>query len=160
MRLSERILAAIPGFRGYKEKELRRESDRLVRNHLYRRLSETEDGLKSIFQELSDERAYGSLESMDRLVMKFDRLRARIRRSSYGYTGFFDVIKVDEDDLDRMIAFDESLLTSIEELSQAMKEKKGKVSQDVATWVQALGDRLSSLEDTFNERREIILGVK
>ena len=40
MRLSERILAELPGFRGYKEKELRRESDRIIRNHLYRRLSE------------------------------------------------------------------------------------------------------------------------
>jgi len=36
MRLSERIAAFVPGFRGYKEKEMRRESDRLVRNHLYR----------------------------------------------------------------------------------------------------------------------------
>ena len=35
MRLSERIAAFIPGFHGYKEKELRRESDRLIRNHLY-----------------------------------------------------------------------------------------------------------------------------
>ena len=33
MRLSERIAAFIPGFRGYKEKEIRRESDRLIRNH-------------------------------------------------------------------------------------------------------------------------------
>jgi hypothetical protein len=30
----ERIAAALPGFRGYKEKELRRESDKLVRTHL------------------------------------------------------------------------------------------------------------------------------
>ncbi len=35
MRLSERIAAALPGFRGYKEKELRRESDKLIRNNLY-----------------------------------------------------------------------------------------------------------------------------
>ncbi len=34
MRLSERIAAALPGFRGYKEKELRRESDKLIRNNL------------------------------------------------------------------------------------------------------------------------------
>ena len=34
MRLSERIAAALPGFRGYKEKELRRETDKLIRNQL------------------------------------------------------------------------------------------------------------------------------
>jgi len=40
MRLGERIVAAIPGFRGYKEKELRRESDKLIRNHLHYKLYE------------------------------------------------------------------------------------------------------------------------
>ena len=39
MRLSERIAAFIPGFHGYKEKEIRRESDRLIRNHLYMKLT-------------------------------------------------------------------------------------------------------------------------
>ena len=34
-----RIAAFIPGFRGYKEKEIRRESDRLIRNHLYMKLT-------------------------------------------------------------------------------------------------------------------------
>jgi hypothetical protein len=38
MRLSERIAAALPGFRGYKEKELRRESDKLIRNNLVLKL--------------------------------------------------------------------------------------------------------------------------
>jgi len=35
MRISERILSEIPGFGGYKEKELRRETDKLIRNHAY-----------------------------------------------------------------------------------------------------------------------------
>ena len=45
MRLSERIAAAIPGFHGYKEKEIRRESDRLVRNHLYLKLTAAKSSL-------------------------------------------------------------------------------------------------------------------
>ena len=44
MRLSEKIAAALPGFRGYKEKELRRESDKLLRSHLYQKLSRGKDG--------------------------------------------------------------------------------------------------------------------
>ena len=56
MRLSERILAAIPGFHGYKEKELRRESDKLIRNHLYLKLSEAKTDLRSVSQKLADRR--------------------------------------------------------------------------------------------------------
>ncbi|RLG92196.1 hypothetical protein DRO34_02850, partial [Candidatus Bathyarchaeota archaeon] len=58
MRLSERILAELPGFRGYKEKELRREADKLIRNHLYRRLVEAKNDVKDAFQELSENRRY------------------------------------------------------------------------------------------------------
>ena len=47
MRLSERIAAFIPGFRGYKEKEIRRESDRLLRNHLYLKLSNIKSNFRS-----------------------------------------------------------------------------------------------------------------
>ncbi len=53
MRLSERIAAFIPGFRGYKEKEIRRESDKLIRNHLYLKLSTEKNDLREISQKLS-----------------------------------------------------------------------------------------------------------
>ena len=52
MRLSERIAAFIPGFRGYKEKEIRRESDRLIRNHLYLKLSTEKNDLERDFAKI------------------------------------------------------------------------------------------------------------
>ena len=54
MRLSERITAALPG-RGYKEKELRRESDRIIRNHLALKLSKGRDNVK-VFTKIADKR--------------------------------------------------------------------------------------------------------
>ena len=162
-RLSERILSAIPVFKGYKEKELRRESDRLVRNHLYRRLRETEDVLKKFFQSLSDKRLYGSLEDMDRLVMEFDRVKARIDHASYGYTGFFDVVKIDEEDLEEMLYFDSNLVEAVEEIFKkvkALKEVKPEEVEEVRKHLEAIRDGLGDLEETFNEREEKILGVK
>ncbi|MEM1673716.1 MAG: hypothetical protein QXN24_03585 [Candidatus Bathyarchaeia archaeon] len=44
--LLERIVGYIPGYRGYKEKELRRESDRLVRMDVVNRLKAAKDLLK------------------------------------------------------------------------------------------------------------------
>src|SRR4030066_1012667 len=103
MRLSERILAAIPGFHGYKEKELRRESDKLIRNHLYLKLSESKSDLKTIFQKLADRRYFDVLTDMDRLVAKMDRVVEKVNHASYGYSGFFDVVKGKEETLDRIM---------------------------------------------------------
>ena len=85
MRLSERIVAAIPGYRGYKEKELRRESDKLLRNHLYLKLNTAEKDLKNVFQKLSDKRYFDVLTSMDRVVARMDRLVEKINHANYGF---------------------------------------------------------------------------
>jgi len=162
-RLFERILSVLPGFKGYKEKELRRESDRLVRDHLYRRLREGEDLLKEFFQRLSDRRAYGVLEEVDRLVMIFDRVKARIDHASYGYSGFFDVLKVDEKDLEEMLSFDERLIKAVEEIfeeTKALREVDVEKVGDIRRHLEVIRSSLKELEETFNRRKEKILGVK
>ena len=67
MRLSERIAAFLPGFHGYKEKEVRRESDRLIRNHLYMKLQIERNDLRDIMQKLADRRYFDVLTDLDRL---------------------------------------------------------------------------------------------
>ena len=163
MRLSERILAAMPGFRGYKEKELRRESDRLIRNHLYRRLSEAKSDLKDVFQKLSDRRLFEVLTDVDRLVAKFDRVAAKIDHASYGYAGFFNIVKVEEANLDRMIDFDNKLVDDVEKIINEVEAFKTEVMKQeikkAKERTQHLVETLEDFEKTFDKRGEVILGV-
>ena len=163
MRLSERIAAFIPGFRGYKEKELRRESDRLLRNHLDLKLSADKTALRTIFQKLSDRRYFDILTDMDRLVAKMDRVVEKVNHASYGYTGFFDAVKVKEEALDRMISFDNSLLDEIDALTAEVSGFKGELAsgetKNLKTRIQNVTDKLENLENTFDSREEVILGV-
>ncbi len=163
MRLSERIAAFLPGFRGYKEKELRRESDRLIRNHLYLKLSTAKSDLKSIFQKLSDRRYLDVLADMDRLVAKMDRVVEKVNHASYGYTGFYDVVKVKEESLDRMIDFDNKLLDGIDSLAADVNTFKAELAsgetKNLKERIQNLTDKLESFEETFDKREEVILGV-
>ena len=163
MRLTERILAELPGFRGYKEKELRRESDKLVRNNLYQRLTEARKDLKEIFQKLSDNRLQEVLTDMDRFVMRFDRVSEKINHASYGYAGFFNVLKIEEEKLYKMIEFDNGLMDDVDKIAEetnafkkeVMKQNFEKVSDNI----QGLSDLLEELEETFDDREEIILGA-
>ncbi len=163
MRLTERIVAALPGFHGYKEKELRRESDKLIRNHLYLRLSQARSDLKTIFQRLSDRRSFDVLTDLDRLVAKFDRVSEKVNHASYGYAGFFDVVKVEEEDLDRMISFDNDLLDDTENIvSEVQSFKSEIISQKydgAKERVQNLVNTVESFEEAFDKRQEVILGV-
>ncbi len=163
MRLSERIAAFLPGFHGYKEKELRRESDRLIRNHLYLKLSTAKTDLREISQKLADRRYFDVLTDMDRLLAKMDRVVEKVNHASYGYSGFFDAIKVKEENLDRMITFDNQLIDSVTALSTEIDAFKAELASgntsNLKSRVQSVTDKLESLEDTFDKREEVILGV-
>lgn len=163
MRLSERVAAFIPGFRGYKEKEIRRESDRLIRNHLNLKLSAAKTDLRSIFQKLADRRYLDVTTDMDRLVAKMDRVTEKVNHASYGYTGFFDAVKVKEQNLDRMIDFDNQLIDGADGLANDIDAFKATLSsgdtKNLKDRIQALTDKVESFEDAFDKREEVILGV-
>ncbi len=163
MRLSERITDLIPGFRGYKEKELRRESDKLIRNHLYIKLLKMKKDLRSIFQKLSDRRYLDVLTDMDRLVAKTDRLSYKVNHASYGYSGFFNVVKVKEENLDRMIDFDNVLVGEVESLMADVSAFKADITKgetkNVKENILNLIDKVDAFEEAFDKRKEVIIGV-
>jgi uncharacterized protein CbrC (UPF0167 family) len=163
MRLSERILAEIPGFRGYKEKELRRESDKLIRNHLYQKLAQARTNFKTVFQKMSDRRQLDVLTDMDRLVAKFDRVTERVNHASYGYSGFFDVVKIQEEALDRMTDFDNQLIDQVNSIASEVDAFRSEVSKQkfdkAKDRVQNLTDTLETFDETLDKREEVIMGA-
>jgi hypothetical protein len=163
MRLSERILAELPGFRGYKEKELRRESDRLIRNHLYLRLSKAKTDLREIFQTIASRRMFDSMSTMDKVVAKMDRVVEKVNHASYGYSGFFDVVKIKEKNLDRMIEFDNKLVDDVEKIAEEIKNFKSEVLaqkfDNSRNNIQTLDETLDTFEEAFDKREEVILGA-
>jgi len=163
MRLSERILAAIPGFHGYKEKELRRESDKLIRNHLYLKLSTAKTDLRTVSQKLADRRYMDVLTDMDRLMARVDRVNEKVNHASYGYSGFFDVVKVKEESLDRMIEFDNKLVDDVESFVADVEAFKAEITKGEAKnareQIQIISDKLEAFEEAFDKRQEVILGA-
>ncbi len=163
MRLSERIMAAIPGFHGYKEKELRRESDKLIRNHLYLKLSNAKSDLRAVSQKLADKRWFDVLTDMDRLNARVDRVNEKVNHASYGYSGFFDVVKVKEEALDRMIDYDNQLLDDVEGFLADVDTFKTQVLkgelENARDQIRNVSDKLEAFEEAFDKRQEVILGA-
>jgi uncharacterized protein Yka (UPF0111/DUF47 family) len=103
------------------------------------------------------------LTDMDRLVAKFDRVAEKVHHASYGYTGFFDVVKVEEEALDRMIDFDNQLVNDVDNVVSEISSFKSDVMQQkfdrLKERVQNLSDSLEAFEEAFDKRQEVILGV-
>jgi len=162
--LLEKISLAIPGFRGYKLKEMRREADRLIRDHIYRKLVETKSSMREIFQRLAINKATDVLADTDRLIAKFDRVAELINHAPYGYAGFFNAVKIEEDDLENMIDFDTKLVDSVKDIEAKVKQFRGEVMggkfEKVRVYVNDIRESIEALESAFNERKEAIMGVE
>ena len=154
----------LPGFRGYKLREQRREADRIVRDYAYNTLEHSRDDLMSCFQSLSDSKASELMEPANRLVAKIDRVAEKINRASYGYSGFFDSIKIEESELENMIAYDTQLMDSVRKIAELTANFKADLNQakleNARSEQQQSDDLISSLELAFDQRKAIIEGVK
>jgi hypothetical protein len=163
-KLLERLMLILPGFRGYKQREQRREADKIVRDYIYNVLEHAKDDLASCFQALSDAKATELLEPMNRLTAQLDRVAEKINHGSYGYSGFFDSIKIEEPELDNMLAYDTQLMDSARKFSEATTAFRTDLDQNklenARNSQQALEASLRSLEDAFDQRKAVIEGVE
>jgi hypothetical protein len=162
--LQEKIMLLIPGFHGYKEREIRRESDKLLRNQIYQKLSSAESQAKDTYRSLVNQGINDTWDDTDHLMARLDRVVERINHSEYGYASFFDVTKVKEPDLDRMMDYDMQLLQMTDTVTAAVQglkdsvdngrvqETKGKISDALKA--------VNSLETAYNGRKDVILGVQ
>ncbi len=94
----EQIANAIPGFAGYRDRELRRDADRLEREHLADRLETCKKGLNEAATAVSRSGNLDGINDIETARKRLDKVIARIRHADRGYSGFFDPVKVDEGD--------------------------------------------------------------
>jgi methyl-accepting chemotaxis protein len=124
------LLLKIPGFKGYIQMEDRRTADKMVREVVADRYQEQLDQLTAVMNELIDR---GELEYMDRLEGVATKIRTfidKIRHAVYGYSGFFDAIKVDESKLERLYDYDQALLDGIDEIGETLEKLASAVETD------------------------------
>jgi hypothetical protein len=162
--LLEKIMGYVPGYRGYKEKELRRESDRLVRMEAVNRLKAAKTAFRRTFanpsavQKLSGDDTY----RFDALNSRLDRVTQRIDRAVAGYAGMFDAIKVKEDKLDSVIQHDLNLIERAESIKTDV-EKTVSIDPGTDEWrtaMDALVSKIEELDSLINERSNLLRGLE
>jgi hypothetical protein len=152
----EQLVNAIPGFQGYREKELRRDADRLQREYLASRLEESKKGLDGLAATASRAGALDAINDIETARKRLDKVVARIRYADRGYAGFFATIKVDESALDRVYRYDLGLLQGVEDARAALAAGATNPTQAVKEMI----GRLDTLDAALAERESILNGIK
>lgn len=157
----ESLARKIPGFSGYLNRENRRDSDALQREFLARRLGQLKSNMQTAQEELLSAGNLAIMEPFDRVGNKLDRVVERVRHASRGYAGFFDAVKVNEAELDRVYEYDAALVGTVSSAEEAMMAISAQASEggDVKSLVRALGSAIDELDRSLDGREQILRGV-
>lgn len=112
----ERLTSKIPGYSGYVDRETRRDVDKRHREQLADRLRRAKEPLTEVMRELTNNGRLFEVTPVDSAIKKLDKLENRIRFATYGYAGFFDVVKIEQAQLDAIYRFDLSLVEHAEKV--------------------------------------------
>ncbi|RLC97697.1 MAG: hypothetical protein DRI46_12540 [Chloroflexi bacterium] len=150
------LLLKIPGFKGYIALEDRRTADKMVRDVAADRYQEQLDRLTGIMTEFVDRGDLVYLDKLEGVAVKIRTFIDKIRHAVYGYSGFFDAIKVDEAKLEKLYGYDQSLLDGIDSISETLNSLASAVESDqikslIASLTQQAADMVTKADQRVEE---------
>lgn len=154
----ERLSSKIPGYSGYVDRERRRDIDKIHREHLADRLRALKSPLTDLMRELSNSGRLFEVGPVDTAIKKLDHLENRVRFASYGYSGFFDVVKIEQPQLDLIYRFDLSLVEHVDNIEAKLSALKSQAANadGLKAGCSDLVAEIDQVDHVFDERYKAI----
>jgi hypothetical protein len=155
----ERLMDKIPGFRGFQDRELRRDVDKMQREHLSAELGRLKAAVRDQARRYTDAGKIGALGGFDRLDRQIDGLSQAVRFADYGATGFFDPVKVGEAELQRLYEFDLSVLEDLAALEHEIVAVPAPGQTDPSAALEQVVQHARAIGDKWKQRELVISNV-
>jgi len=152
----ERLGEKIPGYRGFQDRELRRDVDRLLREHLATELGRLKALLRDRARAFTDAGKIGALNGFDRLDRQIDGLSQAVRFSDYGATGLFDPVKIGEAELARLYELDLSVVDDLAQLESEIGALPAPGAEDSGPALERLQQTVRALDGKWQQRKQVI----
>jgi len=155
----KKLLEKIPGFDGYIERHNRRMSDKLVREKVADEFELLWKRLSYLQRDLIDQGDLILIDDLESAAIKLRQFIDRIRTASYGYTGFFDSVKVNKDDLAKVYQYDLELLTLSEKVSAAIDNVEASIGTDgLPAALRNVKSVTQDCVEAFEKRERVMMG--
>ncbi len=155
-----KLMSYIPGFGGYIERSNRRSADKLVRDTVARRFEELYKRTSALQTDLISQGGIEFVDDMEKAALQIRTFADKIRNATYGYSGFFDAVKINEEELAKLYAFDNAFFQIGDQISQALDTVEGALGNTEAlpATIRNLTTLARQAVQTFDRRYEVING--
>lgn len=154
----KKILGKIPGFKGYIERQARRDSDKLLRDTIADRYEKEWGRISTLQVEFITQGEITYVDDLERAAIKLRTFADRIRRAARGHSSLFEAVKINEHELEKLYQHDVALLDLADEVSRAIDNVETSVgSEGLPAALRHLTSISQSAIESFNLRESAIL---
>ncbi len=159
--LFRKLASRLPGFSGYVERQNRRAADKLLRETVARRFEELHTRLSSLQSELVSHGQIILVDDMEKAALAIRTFVDKISRASYGYSGLFDAVKINEAELAKLYEFDNAFFDLADEIGRALDHIEASLADEQAlpAAIRHLITLAHQAVETFDRRSEVVVGT-
>jgi len=150
----------IPGFKGYVERQNRRDADKILRDTVARRFDEQWKRTSQMQADMAGNGMIEYIDDIDKAAIQMRTFIDKISTAPRGYSGLFDAVKINEKELEAIYQFDAAFFDLAEQVGRANDNIEASMGD--ATALPAAIRNLVSLcrlaVETYNKRSEVVTG--
>lgn len=156
----KKIMNIIPGFKGYIQRQSRRDSDKLLRDTVAMRFEEQWQRISALQRDFISQGQIAYVDDLEAAAIKLRTFTDRIRRATRGYSGLFDAVKINEDELNKIYQYDAAMLELAEEVGRAVDNVEASIGTDgLAAAIRHLVSTAQDCIQVYDRRSEVVFSA-
>ncbi|MFQ5943467.1 MAG: hypothetical protein ACE5JF_07935 [Anaerolineales bacterium] len=150
---------AVSGFVGYYDRERRRDADKLLRDTVADRYEEQWDRVSAIQAKMVSARMLEYVDDVEAAAIKLRTFVDKVRGAPRGYAGFFDAVRINQDELDSLYQYDLELLGFADRVLEAVAGLEAAVGngEDLPEAIESLVSVAGKATRAYDRRTEVVL---
>jgi len=152
-----KIAGMIPGFKGYMDREQRRDADKMLRDTVANRYDEQLGRISNLQVQLISGGGIEYVDDLQDAATRLQRFIDMVRTAAYGYAGMFDAVKVNEAELAKLYQFDLDLMDKVSAVASAVDNVEASIGSDgLAAAIRHLTALIGESNTAYERRKEVL----
>lgn len=156
----KKLMSYVPGFKGYIDRQNRRDADKLLRDTVARRFEEQWKRASQLQSDMVSNGMIAYVDDMEKAAIQLRTFIDKISTAPRGYSGLFDAVKINEKELESIYQFDAAFFDLADQVGHGLDNVEASLG-DEAALPAAIRNVISLARmavETYNRRSEAVTG--
>ena len=152
----------IPGFKGYIERQNRRDADKVLRDTVAQHFEDQWRRTSQLQSDLVSNGQIAFVDDLEKVAIKLRTFIDKISTAPRGYSGLFDAVKINEEELESIYQFDAAFFDLAEQVGRALDNVEASLGDPAAlpAAIRNVTTLARQAVETYNRRSEVVIGTK